>query len=462
MPKECEQYLATLYLDKRELLQQIRTVIAPQVEQIADRFYRRMMDDSESMQFLDHELVNERLHASMGRWLESLFGPENKEEIADYIAWQREIGRIHARINIPVRLITKGMRVLKQEINNRLRHSDFSRDSLADALITINELLDILIELLNQSYLTDSMEYERHAQSLRMDVVNNNLAIECERLRSNLFDWQRQVLFQVYNRDSGSKPLPDVQHSSFCLWVTHKAELLFPDDPIVSKLSLHIEVMEQQLETIRHYAGDNDSLALTGAIEQLNSQVTHASWLLSSLVEELLSVDNSRDPLTRMLNRRYMSVILQRETEISIKHDLVYAALFLDIDHFKRINDEYGHETGDKALRHFAEQLNAQLRSGDFIFRYGGEEFLIILSDTSKDETLQIAERLRLGVESTPFTNEGRTVKLTTSIGVALHDGHPDYTRVLNRADEALYRAKQAGRNRVEFASHLSQRMAEA
>lgn len=462
MPKECEQYLSTLYLEKTELLQQIRTIIAPQVEQIADRFYQRMMDDRESVQFLDHALVNERLHASMGRWLLSLFGPENRAEVDEYIAWQREIGRIHARINIPVRLITKGMRVLKQEINQRLRLSDFSRENLADALITINELLDVLIELLNQSYLTDSMEYERHAQSLRMDVVNNNLAIECERLRSNLFDWQRQVLFQVYNRGSGNKPLPDVQHSSFGLWVTHKAELLFPDDPIVGKLSQHIDVMDQQLKTIQHYSGDGDAPALTAAIEQLNSQVTHASWLLSSLVEELLSVDNSRDPLTRMLNRRYMPVILQRETEISTKHNLVYAALFVDIDHFKRINDEHGHETGDRALRHIAEQLSAQLRSGDFIFRYGGEEFLIILSDTSVEEAMQIAERLRQGIEKTPFIADSISLHLTTSIGVALHDGHPDYSRVLNQADEALYLAKQQGRNRVVLAPALQQQTAEA
>lgn len=456
MPTECEQYLTALYLDKKELLQQIRTIVAPQVEQIADSFYQRMMKDTESAQFLDHELVNERLHASMGRWLLSLFGPENEEEVADYINWQREIGRIHARINIPIKLITKGMRMLKQEINHRLRHSDFQRDSLADALITINELLDVLIELLNQSYLTDSMEYERNAQSLRMDVVNNNLAIECERLRSNLFDWQRQVLFSVYGNDSNNK-LPDVQHSSFGLWVTHKAELLFPSDPIVGKLSRHIETMDSQLETIKHYAGDGDNAALTDAIEQLNSQVTHASWLLSSLVEELLSVDNSRDPLTRMLNRRYMPVILQRETEISNKHDLTYGALFVDIDHFKHINDQYGHEVGDQALRHFADQLNALLRSGDFIFRYGGEEFLIILSDTDRDEVLQIAERLRHSVANAPFAHDGITLQMTTSIGVALHNGHPDYTHVLKRADEALYRAKQGGRNRVELAPDLPQ-----
>lgn len=452
MPHDYEQHLRDIYRQKKDTLQQIRQVISGQAEQIAGCFYQQMLADSEGIQFLNHNLVNERLHASMSKWLQSLFGPQDDQEIEKYIAWQREIGRIHARINIPMRLIARGMRVIKREINQQLRHADFSREVLADTLITVNELLDILIELLNHSYLVDSMEFERNAQSLRMDVVGNNLAIECERLRSSLFDWQRQVLFQVYRCGNQTAPLPDVRHSSFGLWVTHKAELLFPHDPIVSKITRHIALMDDQLAVLMRHAQAGDQAALHQDIETLNDLVTQASWLLSSLVEELLSTDTSRDPLTRLLNRRYLPVILQRETEISIKHNLSYAVLFVDIDHFKAINDTHGHDLGDKAIRHMAELLNTVLRSGDFIFRYGGEEFLIVLGDTNQHDAKQIAERLRVTVANSPFVGEQHTIALTCSIGVALHDGHPDYSQVIKRADQALYQAKSNGRNRVELA----------
>jgi diguanylate cyclase len=122
----------------------------------------------------------------------------------------------------------------------------------------------------------------------------------------------------------------------------------------------------------------------------------------------------------------------------------------VDIDHFKRVNDGHGHAAGDAALRHVADYLLANVRSSDFVFRYGGEEFLIVFCETDLRAAQSIAERIcrNLAQESIQLP-DGSTVALTASIGVAPFEGHPDYEFLLQTADTALYQAKNSGRNRV-------------
>lgn len=455
MNEYCKQRLCGLYAENPQHIEQIGALIAPHCDTIAETFYSYMLQNAEARRYLSNELVSSRLRDSMGRWIASVFRPLDEAQVIAFIGWQQEVGHIHARINIPVRLIGMGIRLIKQEVSHLIIERVKESAQLGRYLMLVNQVLDILGELLNDSYLNDVMDYERNAQSLRMDVVSNNLAIECERLRSNLFDWHRQVVHQIYS-PLPEKPshLPDIHHAPFGLWVVHKAELLFPADPVVEQLSRHLDEMDgvlKQIERSRAEGRQGDTASLLGLLDK---QVTKASWLLSSLVEQMLAIDNSRDPLTRMLNRRYLPVIMQRETEISIKHGISYAVVFADVDHFKRINDSHGHEAGDRVLQRFAEILNNEVRAGDFIFRYGGEEFLLLFSDTSQEEARKVSERIRQLVSDTRFAlDNGESLCITTSIGIAMHQGHPDYNHVIRRADEALYQAKEGGRNRVVLAA---------
>jgi len=148
---------------------------------------------------------------------------------------------------------------------------------------------------------------------------------------------------------------------------------------------------------------------------------------------------------------------MQRETILSIRNATPFATLLIDLDHFKEVNDLYGHDAGDKVLRSVAEILHASIRSSDFLFRYGGEEFLALLMETQTSEVEQIAKKLLQAIrEHEFFVTDEKRVRLTISIGAALHDGHPDYTRTIKNADEALYRAKHAGRNRLVIANEKS------
>lgn len=164
---------------------------------------------------------------------------------------------------------------------------------------------------------------------------------------------------------------------------------------------------------------------------------------------ERLALLATRDPLTGTFNRRCF--LEKAEVEFAQMRQIsgTVALLLLDIDHFKSVNDTYGHAAGDEVLCVIARQLSSELRANDMIARHGGEEFVLLFPETSMDEGLVVAERLRRTVADEPVVYKEQTIKVTVSIGVAESNGDEALDHVLQRADEALYQAKREGRNRV-------------
>lgn len=158
------------------------------------------------------------------------------------------------------------------------------------------------------------------------------------------------------------------------------------------------------------------------------------------------------DPLTGLPNRAAWSERVDQEVLDWHENGGHLAMAILDLDHFKRINDGYGHLAGDKVLKIVADQLRKRLRGRDFIARFGGEEFVLLLPQTSPPAAVQVAEALRAAIEACPFHFKGERVVITTSIGLSAFRPGERGDQVLKRADEALYRAKDKGRNRVEQA----------
>ncbi|HEY5975700.1 MAG TPA: diguanylate cyclase [Geobacteraceae bacterium] len=166
---------------------------------------------------------------------------------------------------------------------------------------------------------------------------------------------------------------------------------------------------------------------------------------------ELLTRLSNTDHLTQLYNRRYLMEMLEREVQRSYRKGAALSIVMLDIDHFKRVNDVYGHQDGDQVLRTVAGLAQKDLRSYDFAARYGGEEFMLILPETTHDEAMIVAERLRRIVERQTFTGTLSRLFITISMGVATFQPPQVATidALIREADEALYRAKQWGRNRV-------------
>jgi len=182
----------------------------------------------------------------------------------------------------------------------------------------------------------------------------------------------------------------------------------------------------------------------------------HSEQALQRQLEEIhvlqarLSEQANRDPLTGLYNRRYLDTTLERELARCQREGLPLSLMLIDLDHFKQINDTWGHQAGDEVLRQLADMLASHARLADVACRYGGEEFLLLLPGMPLAVALERAERWRRDFAGTDVLFGELTVHATLSVGIAGYPGHGTTAQVLIRhADQALYRAKAEGRNRV-------------
>lgn len=186
-------------------------------------------------------------------------------------------------------------------------------------------------------------------------------------------------------------------------------------------------------------------------LQNLENMLCHLLYPLRNALryQEVLRFART-DSLTQVGNRGCLFDCLQREFELARRYDSVFSVIFLDIDHFKRLNDSLGHAAGDTVLRGVARALRDSIRASDALFRYGGEEFVVVLSNTALVGARQLAERLRAAVENASFAGLPADFQVTASFGVAALDAQDQALDLLQRADSAMYQAKARGRNRVE------------
>ncbi len=164
---------------------------------------------------------------------------------------------------------------------------------------------------------------------------------------------------------------------------------------------------------------------------------------------------SAQDALTGLFNRRYFERRLREESAHARRHKRPFSVVLADLDHFKLVNDTYGHEDGDRVLRHVAELLGSSLREDDVACRFGGEEFVLLLRATPGPAARVVANRLRMTIanKGIPVGAKEEIRHITLSGGVAAADERNNYSveNIVDRADKALYRAKRGGRNRVEM-----------
>ncbi len=184
-----------------------------------------------------------------------------------------------------------------------------------------------------------------------------------------------------------------------------------------------------------------DLLATKLSLDQLNVELQETRLQLNE------------DPLTGAQNRRAMDKILAREVALSLRTGSRLSVTMLDIDHFKKINDEYGHDAGDKLLVHFAMVAKSVLRESDVLVRYGGEEFLLILPDSDTKGAEFVLNRLKQVIQKSPLAYNGQQITTTFSAGIAQLKANENGHALTLRADAALYAAKNAGRNCFKVAA---------
>ena len=172
-------------------------------------------------------------------------------------------------------------------------------------------------------------------------------------------------------------------------------------------------------------------------VERLMAELSQAS--------EMVRVDS----LTGALNRKGMEEAMQREVARTRRHDAPLSIALLDIDNFKQINDQLGHRTGDLALQHLANVTRETIRPQDTLARFGGEEFVILLPDTDMDDAVKAMERVQRELTRRYFMSDNNKLLITFSAGVSVLSGNEEPSEAIRRADQAMYLAKRAGKNRV-------------
>lgn len=334
------------------------------------------------------------------------------------------------------------------ELETALADASGAKDR-ADILLAITQAVNSTLsleEVLNVALtrsgrvigaVAGAMYMKRHGKAELYRESSYNLATRARGSVRQLSEQPVGVAIQAPNPsvvelDEKSAPgLEDGGHPSHALIV-----------PVRDRSSAVIGAMELYLTRHRELT-DEQSALFDGVASQTAIAIKNAE-LYEAQEENALT-----DELTKLDNRRSLAQRFLQEMQRARRHHNAIAFLMVDLDHFKVVNDTYGHPAGDAVLHQLAQILKTSARESDVCARYGGEEFALILHETNEAGARTLAQRIRQAVEGATFPGG---LKLTVSIGVAATDEAELFTQLMDRADSALYAAKQGGRNRVEVA----------
>ena len=216
---------------------------------------------------------------------------------------------------------------------------------------------------------------------------------------------------------------------------------------VLTKLSLIDEVIKKKRRYNKNLAtsADQDFDSFRHTLDEMRGQINRVQHENKELLEKLRT-----DSLTGALNRFTYENQLAEEMNRYRRYKRTFSLIMFDVDHFKDVNDTYGHIVGDKCLRETTRSVRSMLRQNDLLARYGGDEFVILLPETGKEKGLEVAEKIRQAIDLTDFTIKGRKIPLTITLGVTEVLPSDEHVETLfSRVDQALYQAKRTGRNCV-------------
>ena len=439
-----QAWLARLDTTSAEAFALLDALAADTPASLARHFYAVLMDDSRANRFLDHEQVRHRLQPALQRWLQQVLCARSGHVDA-LLQQQNVIGDVHARVGIPVDLVLRGMRVIKLALVDAAVQRATSPALAHEAIATLLCSVGIAQEGMTLAYSRSRERSARADAAYRLFSLIQNISAERERQRALLLDWENQLLYALAG-PAGLASVEPLAGAEFGLWFVHKGIPSFGQ----SSETDHTLELIAQIDQLLARQQTGNALPPLPCLEQIRQRLAQIHHLQGMLFERIGQLDSGSDTLTNLLNRRFLPTVLRREIELGNSNNSSFAVLLIDLDHFKQINDNHGHETGDRALQQVAATLSQYTRGSDYLFRYGGEEFVAVVVGVNEGQACAIAENLRKLIANQPLQlPDGTGLPLSASIGVAVFDGHPDYERLMARADAAMYQAKHAGRNQV-------------
>ncbi len=278
--------------------------------------------------------------------------------------------------------------------------------------------------------------------------------------RSGIASSGQQSLVQIYPLDLNRGPVA-LKRDRFVMGRSSDCDLVISDDAVSRQ---HAEIRQTDQGTVLVDMESTNGVLVNGATIVTHALQSGDCLQLGSHVFRFLADDDlesqyhatvytmmTRDGLTGAYNKRYLEETLEREVARCRRHRRPIAVIMIDIDHFKSVNDRYGHTIGDFVLRELAERLQRILRKDDVLARFGGEEFALVLVEANLENAAAIAERCRLEIADRGFKTPAGEIQLTVSLGVVAPDAAElgSGIELVHEADQLLYEAKRGGRNRT-------------
>lgn len=454
-----ETYIKTMRGEWEDLLGQtdlhIRRIAAElgkvHAHELSIAFYRIVLADAHAEEFLSNEQVEKQLKHALEQWVVEILSCQ-ADDIDHQIQVQQHVAEIHARIGIPVELVEMGFRVLKKLLYPLIIASPCSAQEKLELYHYSINSIDLAMEIMSRAFSFNESSSAKEDENYRIFSLLENAEEEKERQISALLAWEMDMIYKVLLDSDLGNSLP-LSQSDFGLWFNHKGRHYFSGIAEVGHISRLLQELDELFRNIgmTPKALRNKPLRIK-FLMQIRNTLAQINSLLRELFDEVSRHEVGMDVLTKLLNRRFLPTIFKREISQANRAGSPLSVLIIDVDKFKQINDTWGHFVGDEILRKVSNAFYDNVRSCDYVFRYGGDEFVIVLTEASEVDTLRIAERIRARVEKTNIKSPtGDNIALSLSIGAAMFSGHPDYERLIQAADEALYIAKKRGRNCVEL-----------
>ncbi len=434
----------------QRIIQMIQTSIEEEKDNIVAAYFDVLASTDQGRKIFTTEIVNSDMAPKLARWLSGLFVIRKKNtDIDSFIEQQLAVGSKYMRMNLPSHLLNLGARVLKMTICDAAIGEHCSAKDARNIYTQVTMIMDVCMSITLEAYLDSKIVMERRSQALQNHIIGYELAETCQNIRASMHDWHSTLLRKMLVPGKMIiDDLPGLRDSQFALWIRHKAKVFFKNSEEVELLNQEIDSIESGMNRLLKNKNMAHQDGVLQTIDEINRHIKHMSWLLGTLTEHARAMDSGRDTMTKLYNRRYLEVILQKELSLAFQNNSLLHLFMIDVDRFKEINDTHGHPAGDKVIENVAGFLYESVRTSDYVFRYGGDEFLILMVDATADRAETLAAELVEKARHLDIVTEDKTaIDITISLGIAQHEGESDYQVLLKKADFALLEAKKKGRN---------------
>ena len=428
-PTQCSDILESQILLTKRILQVISVLHNKEASELAQK----------TLELIERAAQPEQLNQFRQRWVNFLTNYDDT-----FLQKLKEYG------DIDTQDLQKSIEKLHIEVT---KNSDFNTVDLykiSKLLIasfvpsiasSVNDTIANLSEKIqNNPALLDSLSVENEIRSaifLRIALDKKTVKEMVESIDSVLDKLSLRLIDMIEHSDSSNAEIQAI-----------KKELESYNEVSTTNFKL----AHKKLFTIAVALEENTQL-LSKDLKDQSAGVNALSQKIHKLEKELRAAqqESKEDFLTKLYNKRALDEFMKIKEAEYKRYERNFAIVMFDIDHFKKVNDTYGHEAGDAVLTAFAKILKIESRTVDVVGRFGGEEFLALLSETDVKGGIIFAQKVRKHVEKTRFVYKGKRIKVTVSAGVSQRLDHVSLEAAINSADEYLYKAKQEGRNKVEY-----------